>query len=423
MFRELTYLTANMIRLLLLILCVTFSFIVHGQALTPQQYREDFDYLWQTIKDNYCYWDKKATDWERVKTLYAPAADTITSHGSFVGLLERVLYELYDHHASLNTNTRESQRLVPSGADSWAEYINGKPLVTDVRKDYGAWKAGLRAGMELLAFNDQPIDKAILPFAPKALKKRDPEASNYALRVLLAGRHSDRRKITVRDKGALRHFYPDAEGAINQYTYQGDIESKVLEGGVGYIRINNRLWDNALISLFDSVLQTMRNTRALVLDMRETPSGGNTTVARAIIGRFITKEGFYQVHELTAEERRYGIKRSWQEIVSPRKDPYTRPLVVLANHWTGSVGEGIAIGFDALRRATVIGTRMAGLNGAIYSYQMPHTKIGFSFPVEKLFHVNGVPREDYTPPVAVKFRGTGADEILQAALDHLGKRK
>ena len=149
------------------------------------------------------------------------------------------------------------------------------------------------------------------------------------------------------------------------------------------------MWNNNIISVFDSVLANLKNTKALILDLRETPGGGNTTVARSILGRFISKEGFYQKHELSAEEIEFGVKRSWMEIVSPKKPAYTKPLVVLVNHWTGSVGEGIAIGFDALKRATIIGTPMAGLNGAIFSYKMPYTGIGFSFPAEKLFHVNG----------------------------------
>jgi C-terminal processing protease CtpA/Prc len=146
-----------------------------------------------------------------------------------------------------------------------------------------------------------------------------------------------------------------------------------------------------MIQQFDSALHTLMQTKALILDLRETPSGGNTTVARSIIGRFISKEGFYHKHVLTAEERMYGVKRSWIEIVSPRGKTYTKPLVILCNHWTGSVGEGITIGFHALKRATIIGTKMAGLNGAIYSYKLPNTGIGFSIPVEKLFHVNGTP--------------------------------
>lgn len=281
--------------------------------------------------------------------------------------------------------------------------------------------------MEIISNNGVPIEKAIEPFFPKSLRPNDIEAKNYALRTLLAGKHSKERSITVRYgtlyQGKPMNFNPDSFGPIDDYHYNALLQSSVIISGIGYIRINNSLGDNDLIPQFDSVLNTLMSTQALVLDLRETPGGGNTTVARAIIGRFITKEGFYQAHELTAEERLYGVKRSWQEIVSPRKEPYTRPLVVLANHWTGSVGEGIVIGFDALKRGTVIGTRMAGLNGAIYSYQMPHTKIGFSFPVEKLLHVNGTPREDYVPPVVVKSRGTGGDEILQAGLDYLQQRK
>ena len=394
-----------------------------AQRFTRQQYREDFAYFWETIRDNYSYWDKKATDWVRVKELYAAPLDTITTTRSFVGLLEQAFYELYDHHASLNTNNPESQRLVPSGADVWAEYVGGKPLVTDVRRNYGAWKAGIKPGMEIVAFNGTPIEKALAPLLPRSLKTSDTEARSFALRTLLAGRHSEKRRITVSYKGAQKDFFADTLGTIDGYSYSGLIQSSVLVSGIGYIRINNSLGDNSLIPQFDSVLNTLMSTQALILDLRETPGGGNTTVARAILGRFITKAGFYQMHELPSEERAYGVKRSWQEIVSPRPQPYTRPLVVLVDHWTGSVGEGLAIGFDALKRATVIGTPMAGLNGANFSYRLPHTGIGFSFPAEKLFHVKGTPREAFVPPVAVKPTPSDRDAILDRALEYLRKAK
>ena len=219
------------------------------------------------------------------------------------------------------------------------------------------------------------------------------------------------------------NFNPDSFGPIDDYHYNALLQSSVIISGIGYIRINNSLGDNDLIPQFDSVLNTLMSTQALVLDLRETPGGGNTTVARAILGRFITKDGFYQMHEIPSEERTYGVKRSWQEIVSPRLNPYTKPLVVLVNHWTGSVGEGIAIGFDALKRATVIGTRMAGLNGANYSFRLPHTGIGFSFPAEKLFHVRGTPREAFVPPVEVKPSSSDRDEILERALEYLRTKK
>jgi C-terminal processing protease CtpA/Prc len=185
-------------------LLILFSFfLLNGicQQITTEQFREDFNYFWNTIKTDYCYWDKKKTDWDAAKIIFAKQLDTITSRESFVMLLEKMFHELYDHHASLNTNTPESQRLVPSGADVWAEYENDKPVITEVRKNLNAEKSGLRSGMQIIAINNIPIDKAIQAFLPKSFRSNDHEAKNYALRVVLAGNHSEPRKITVVYKG------------------------------------------------------------------------------------------------------------------------------------------------------------------------------------------------------------------------------
>lgn len=76
-----------------------------NQKFTTQQFKEDFNFFWTTVNDEYCYFDKKQTDWDQVKALYAPIVDTITTREQFVSTIERALYEIYDHHASLNTNT------------------------------------------------------------------------------------------------------------------------------------------------------------------------------------------------------------------------------------------------------------------------------------------------------------------------------
>jgi C-terminal processing protease CtpA/Prc len=406
-------------KLFLLNSCLFFGQVASGQSFTTQQYKADFDYFWSTIHDNYCYWDKKQADWDKGKAIYQSLIDTVTTRSSFVGILEKAFYEIYDHHASLNTNTNESQRLVPSGTDLWAEYLNGEPTITEVKKGSGAERSGIRAGMQLISFNDVPIEKAVQSFLPKSLKKPDFEAKNYALRVLLAGKHSENRKITAINQDQTKDFFPDSPvNLLETHPHQPEMAFTILKGNIGYILINNTLGDNGLIQLFDSAMLALRNTKALIIDLRNTPSGGNTSVARAILGRFITKEGFYQKHELTSEEKETGVKRSWEEIVSPRKPVYKNPLVVLVDHWTGSVGEGIAIGFDGLKRATIIGTKMAGLNGAVYSFAMPNTGIGFSFPAEKLYHINGTPREKFKPSIELNVTMERADDdvILHKAI-------
>src|SRR5438874_8358162 len=233
---------------LLPIICLFFSLSLFAQNITNQPYKEDFDYFWTTIKNNYCYWDKKQTDWEKIKTIYGPVVDTVTSKQSFILLLEKAFYELYDHHASLNTNTPGSQRLVPSGADLWIEYINGKPTILEVRPGLGADKAGMQAGMQVIACNDIPVEKAIQNFLPKCLNKPDDEARNYALRLLLAGNHSENRKITVTYQNKKQDFYPDQPvNFLETKNNKPEIESKILKENIGYILINNSLGDNELI--------------------------------------------------------------------------------------------------------------------------------------------------------------------------------
>ena len=75
------------------------------------------------------------------------------TRNDFIALLEQVLEELYDHHTHLNTNTASSARLVPSGADVWAAWRQDKAIITQVRPASNAERAGLRAGMQVLAID------------------------------------------------------------------------------------------------------------------------------------------------------------------------------------------------------------------------------------------------------------------------------
>jgi len=406
-------------KLFFLICCL--STLTAFTQTTTQQYKTDFDYFWNTINDNYAYFSKKNIDWNSLRPIYQVQIDTVTTRNSFVHILEKAMNELYDHHCSLNTNTPTSSRLVPTSADMWASYRDNKPIIDEVRIGMGAEKVGIRAGMEVVAINDVKVADAIIPYLAH---NNTVEARNFALRLALAGNHSNKRKITLKTTTGLHDFFPDQYGMLLEHIeYPAMVQSSTING-IGYIKVNNFLYDNQLISKFDSVLNASLQKKALIIDLRETASGGNTSVARAILGRFIVKEQFYQKHELYAEEKETGIKRSWVEIVSPRGITYTRPVVILANHWTGSISEGITIAFDGMKRATVIGTELARLNGAVESFKMPNTKIGFNISTERLYHINGTPRELYKPTITVPVANqkTGEDLILKTAINFLKQR-
>jgi C-terminal processing protease CtpA/Prc len=401
---------------LVIILCLFVEAVAAPQTnFTRQQYDEDFDYLWRSISDQYAYFDQKETDWNKVREIYRPQINAVKTHGDFVALLESVLEELYDFHTHLNTNTPASPRLVPSGADMWAEWIRGRAIITEVRPGSGAEKAGVRIGMQVASINGMTVDEAVSRRVGKSLRSSDQAAKNWALRILLAGRRNEKRSIAVISRGERRALSMDDPSADESVETKPLLEYRRMEKDVGYIRINNSLGDTDLIKQFDLALAGLRNTRGLILDLRDTPSGGNTTVARGLMGRFIRRDMPYQKHSIPAEERQYGTKRSWIEVVSPRGAfTYTAPVVVLVNHWTGSMGEGIAIGMDGMRRAAIVGTEMARLVGATSGIRLPNTGIGVTFPTEKLFHINGTPRENFAPPVHINLllKGNQDEDII-----------
>jgi C-terminal processing protease CtpA/Prc len=88
------------------------------------------------------------------------------------------------------------------------------------------------------------------------------------------------------------------------------------------------------------------------------------------------------------------------------------------------MGEGLAMGFEATGAGTVVGTAMAGLVGATTRIVLPRTGVGISLPFERLYHVNGTPREAYQPSVVVDVAqaAPGRDPFVDAALEVLAAR-
>jgi len=379
-------------------------------------YAADFDQFWSEIAENYCYFDEKQTDWEAVRQKARQRSSAIAGRDAFIGLLEESMDALHDAHASLRTNTAHSFRLVPSGTDLWAELIDGKATVTEVRPKSAAARAGLRAGQEIIAVGGVPVAQAIDARLGGYLRGKDTAARDFALRSLLAGRHDEPRRLSLGAPGGAREVTLDG---VEGTPEKEPLEARRIEGSIGYVRVHNNLGDDDLVPAFDAALAELAGCPALILDLRDTPSGGNTGVAEALMGRFVESARPYQQYALPKAGWN-GRDRVWLQLVTPRGPfTYAGTLVVLVDHWTGSMAEGMAIGFDGMARGTVIGTSMAGLRGAVHTGTLAKTGIGFAYPAERLSHVNGTPRERWQPPVRVDLAGQdepGRDPILERAL-------
>jgi len=384
------------------------------QEVRPNnKYGADFEEAWSFIRNNYAWLEEKTTDWNRVYDHFMPLAENADNNREFIALLEQLIEQLYDHHAHLGVNNSFSPRLVPSGTDIWAEFRDDRVLITSVRNDSGAEYEGVKAGMEILSVGGVPVMKAVENRIPVTIEEPNSEVLDWALQSVLAGYHNEPVQIEVRTKTKSKkvEFQPGPRNQTGEL-----LSSKIMDGNTGYIQIQNSLGNIELIGEWNRALELLKDTDALILDLRNTPGGGNSTVARGIMSRLISETKPYQIHEIPAEEREFGVKRIWIEQVAARGPfAYTKPVVVLVGRWTGSMGEGLAIGLDGMERATVIGTPMAGLRGALYTHTLTHTGIEIRIPAERLYHIDGTPREKFVPPVLVK-SDISVEELLNTVL-------
>jgi carboxyl-terminal processing protease len=184
------------------------------------------------------------------------------------------------------------------------------------------------------------------------------------------------------------------------------------ERDLGYIRFRHGLEDARLVEQLDAALRDLRDTRTLMLDLRDASGDGHRDVTRAILARFAASEAPWQLRETSRGQR-------IADRVAPRTDAYRAPLIVLVDRWTAGEGEALAAGLVAVANARLVGTPMAGLRGELAEVKLPRSGFVVRYPAQRVFHVDGTPREALKPHVPVDLaapQGGPGDPILYQAL-------
>lgn len=372
-------------------------------ALGAERDARDVERMFDTIEARYAYLDPQRTDLQGCRDRWIPAARAATTHAERVGVFEQVLEALVDSHATLGTNLPSSTRLVPSALDTWGELAGPGLVVSAVRPGWPADRAGVRPGDVIVAVNGTPAPERVQARIGPCVRADDPEVQRWAALVVLAGTHDTPRVWTLADGRTLTLDDPDEMPAREPVT--------VTTTPDGFVVVAlHQLGDSATIRAFDAALEQARAAPGLVIDLRDTAAGGSTTVAEPVLGRFVSERTAYQRIVPTRGE-------AWDRRVSPR-GPWTwdGPVVVVADRWTGSMGEGMALGFDAIG-VPVVGTPMAGLKGAVHTFRT-RSGVSWNLPTDRLQHVDGTPRERWVPPALVPVDGTG-DPVLERAVERL----
>lgn len=358
-------------------------------------YRQDALSIETLVNSQYAYLDRFPRELMPMSPTLRAEAEAVADRRSLLRYAEHAIAALADHHAITGGSFADSWGLVPSYADLWIEPEGDVWRITAVRDGSPAALAGVRTGDALTAVGDLPASQAVSAFWSELGLQADGDRAGYAVRVLAAGRRDRPRDLTFRGRDGVerRLNLPNLYAARSARPPVTVSES----GDDRIIRFNDSLGDSGTVAAFDAAMADVRAGQRVVLDLTDTASGGNTVVARAIMGWFVDAPTAYQIHNLPAEERETGVPRQWVEQVLPRVGKRHRgPVAVRVGRWTGSMGEGLAIGMDALG-AGVSGGPMAGLLGAVHDHRLANSGLVIKLPTERLYAVDGRPREAFAP--------------------------
>ena len=379
--------------------------------LSPRELGEDFDAMWRAIDADYAYFGRDRSAWKRAGAEWRAKATRARDRGELVAALEGALAELGDDHASLSESSPNAPRRLATETDIWARWRGGEAVVEAVRTFSDADVAGLRPGQQVTKIQGVDIARAVeerLRGKPVTAEARD-----RALRQLLGGPRQGAFRVEVR--GGTRPLLIERE-ARKPANGQPLLARRMgEERDLGYIRIRDA--GPAVVDQFDAALNYLKDTRGLILDLRESQGPGSRCASRAILGRFVASEKPWQVRAARSGPRTI-------DTVPARADPYAAPILVLVDRWTAGEGEALAAGLAAVG-ARLVGTEMAGLRGELREARLPHSGLVVRFPAEKTFLPDGTAREALVPHVPVDLAapsGGPGDPILYQALKLLERK-
>jgi len=386
-------------------------------AVAPFDAPAAWQELVSLLEQTYGYFERPGVSGPDLVASFAGAALATTTPAEFIDVAQAFAHNFADPHLVVGPLDENDYSVVPTGADLAAAFDGERAVVLDVRSGSDAEAAGIRPGSEVIAVDGESPQAAVVaalgrPFADLSAVQRD-----HGLVLALAGKRQRERQITLRAEGTLRELQLPATYAFADRVAALPPVGVSRRGEVGIIRFHNSLGRDDTVEAFRTALSGLMDTDALIIDLRNTPSGGNTVVARGVMGHFVRASTPYQMHRIPYDQRRFGVPRQFVEYVVPAEPFYPGRVLVLAGRWTGSMGEGMVIGFDAFGVET-IGSTMGRLLGALHDFTLERSGARVGLGAETMFHVDGTPREDFLPRRLVDPADAG-DSALEAALAQL----
>ena len=358
-----------------------------NKKLTMNEKLSYFFKIWHYANDFFAFFDQVDIDWEKVKMDFLPRVQETKDNESFYWLMTEILALLKDGH----TSSYVQGLWKPS-------FIQTKIIGDNVYfiKDNSYRKNNISSGDRIVKINGVLISKSI-ENTKKYIAASTPQWINQMLEnygYLINFNHKNYATIEYEHDNKIykQKIYPSPQKNVKE---SKTVEYKMLKNNIGYIAVNS-MYSGKTENLFDTALDSLFDTKALIIDIREN-GGGSSNVGFHILSRtsknklpyFKGKVRLYTVDKFDkwfSNDDRFDIfydiyqnvildsekinkdllEKKFTEIsgfISPQTPIYDKPIVILIGPKTFSAAEDFLAPLHGTDRVTLIGKPTGGSTG------------------------------------------------------------
>lgn len=336
--------------------------------LTPQEQRlalESFEVVWTTVRDK--HWDPQlgGLDWQAVHDELRPKVEAAKTMAQVREVLQQMIGRLGQSHFSI-IPAELYEKMEPSAGQEAGEgavgldvrVLEGQATVTSVEEALGQ---EVRPGWQIVRINGESLEPVLSQVQEMY---RDSTLCDLMLRAVVQARlrgevgqtlsvefrggegQTVERVLTLTPPRGRRYQLGNLPAV---YVW---LESRELEGHLGYIAFNHFLDPIPLMEAFEKAVQSFLDCQGILIDLRGN-TGGLGAMVTGMAGWFVSGKDQWLGTMLTRETQ-------LKLVVNPRSPAFKGPLAILIDGCSASAAEFFAGGLRDLGRARLFGTRTAG---------------------------------------------------------------
>jgi C-terminal processing protease CtpA/Prc len=380
--------------------------------------------IWAAFHYFFAYRDLMGEDWDKILHDSLPKLEQAADTREYALSLAEMVAHAHDSHVSISNSRAFNQYLGLAGPPVATRMIEGQPVVTALAPEAGPAVAPgdvvLRVDGEAAGERMERLKRYIAASTPQSLDRR-------VMQFWLNGEPGTDVTLTLRDRG---NSVRDVRLRRARDAWRGRERAcevvQVLPGDIGYVDLDGLLPEGV-----DAMFEKLKNTRAIIFDMRGYPRGTAWLIAPRLTDRKNVAAARFRRPLALAPEGMWGdvatLDAGWDFLqYLPESDnwKYRGRTVMLIDERTISQAEHAGLFLEAANGTKFVGSRSAGADGDVTNITVPGG-IVVSFSGQGVLHADGrqLQRVGLIPDIEVKptIAGirAGRDEVLERAFEYL----